>query len=194
MNNVFKDTFFSNFLYSSELDVDVDGCLKEVEKLRSTSESVAFSNRNGWQDQGRELKKCSPDGIESLLDVVNKSIGFANAVSSFENLDTEVTDAYFWSNVNPPNSFNVPHTHPGSFLVGCFYLALPENSGQLCFSRNDGSVCAKTFAKKPSEGIMKVEIQVGRIYVFPPWILHYVENNSSDKNRVSIAINFITSE
>jgi uncharacterized protein (TIGR02466 family) len=194
MNNVLRNTFFSNFLYSAELDADVDACLKEIENIRNTSEGVVFTNKNGWQDQSRDSKNCTTDGIENLFGVINQSIEFANQVSTHENLNLEVTNAYFWSNVNPPNSFNVPHTHPGSFLIGCFYLALPENSGHLSFSRNDGSVCAKTFTKKPSEIAMKIEIEVGRLYVFPPWIMHYVEVNNSNKNRVSVAMNFITPE
>jgi uncharacterized protein (TIGR02466 family) len=194
MNKILKDTFFSNFLYSCELDVDVNACLKEIENIRHNSESVVFSNRNGWQDQSRHSNNSKTEGVENLFDVVNKSINFTNQISVLENLNMDVTSAYFWSNVNPPNSFNVPHTHPGSFLIGCFYLALPENSGKLCFSRNDGSICATTFSKKPSELVLKTIPQVGRLYVFPPWIIHYVESNDSNKNRVSIAINFIPTE
>ena len=51
MKNVFKDTLFANFLYSSEIDVDINALIDECYDLKNTTEGAQKSNKNGWQSK-----------------------------------------------------------------------------------------------------------------------------------------------
>jgi uncharacterized protein (TIGR02466 family) len=188
MKNVFKDTLFANFLYSSELDVDINALINECYDLKNTTEGAQKSNKNGWQSKtskDQEIKNLE------LLNLKNKSLEFVQVVNDAEKLNHIFTEAVSWVNINQPNSYNMPHTHPGAVLCGCFYMQVPENSGELSFLRNDASSGSMTFANKPSEASFTVSPSVGRLYVFPPWLMHLVSLNESDQDRISIAFNFL---
>ena len=99
----------------------------------------------------------------------------------------------FWGMINSPGSSNKLHSHIkgnkafipptmqnirdgfGTFS-GVFYLQVPENSGNLVFVDRDGQeyVC---------------EPKVGKLVTFPGSLKHYVEENKSNRDRISISFN-----
>ena len=189
MNNVLRDTLFTNFLYSVELGVDLSKVEEACYRLKSGSVGVQKSNQNGWQSEPSSLVDFFTDS--AFADLKNKFIEFSQIVSAHEQLGYDINVIDAWVNINGTNSYNKPHTHPGSILSGCFYVKVPENSGDLSFVRSDASSCALTFANKPSENTFLLQPQTGRLYVFPPWLMHMVTLNESSQDRISIAINFL---
>lgn len=185
MNNIFRDYFFYNFLYSAELTLDLKALETECIDLKNKEESVEKSNRNGWQSEPKD----SFTGTE-LNKLQTQSIEFARVVSEAENLKHEINNWDAWVNVNAKNSYNAPHTHPGSVLVGCFYVKVPEKSGDLAFIRTDAASGSETLVNKPSETSFILTPEIGRLYIFPPWLMHMVHLNESEQDRISIAINF----
>jgi uncharacterized protein (TIGR02466 family) len=189
MNNVLRDILFTNFLYSCELDVPLDQIESDCYALMNSSDGVQKSNQNGWQSESSKHNDFLTTSAFSVLK--QKSVEFGQLVMDYEGLEYNVSGIDAWVNINKKNSYNKPHTHPGSVLVGCFYVKVPEHSGDLSFVRSDASSCALTFANKPAENSFLVTPQVGRLYVFPPWLMHMVTLNESDSDRISIAVNFL---
>lgn len=189
MKNIFRDTLFTNFLFSSELSVDLEGLSKECYELKNQSLGVEKSNQNGWQSVASQQNDFFH--FPALGELKKKSMEFAQFVFDHEQLGYISKDIDAWININKTNSYNKPHTHPGSVLVGCFYVKVPQNSGDLSFVRSDASSCALTFANKPSENTFLLQPQEGRLYIFPPWLMHMVTLNQAESDRISIAMNFL---
>ena len=101
-----------------------------------------------------------------------------------------------WVNYQKANDYNPPHTHEGdiSFVV---YLQVPdeikkENEKMKGVHNNDGPGkivfdygMAMTFS---ISGFDKLP-EVGDIFIFPAWLIHYVHAFKSDVERISVSGN-----
>jgi uncharacterized protein (TIGR02466 family) len=184
MQNIKRDLIFTSFLYSAELDLDPQEVEIYANKCMDSTESVSISNRGGWQSQA--IKPTNGDIMEKLS---TKVISFANFVSVHERLQFQFDIDNFWININPVSAHNVTHSHAGVDLIAVYYSYVPQNSGDLVLLRNDSSICSPLFKRKPSETEFCITPEQGNVYVFPPWLLHYVEANNGDDKRVSVAFN-----
>ena len=98
-----------------------------------------------------------------------------------------------WANINGKDGITPYHTHPNNFLSGVYYLAVPENSGDLKFS--DPRPQASVVAPKPREftqynsGTIFVRPKVGKLVLFPSWLRHSVRPHVGSRDRISVAIN-----
>lgn len=77
-----------------------------------------------------------------------------------------------WVNYNPPGARNNQHHHIGGDISGCWYLIVPEESGQLYFETGE------RIYPKPFDFI-----------VWDSRKVHGVTTNLSNSNRISIAFN-----
>jgi len=157
---------------------------------KKTTEGVVVSNRNGWQspdDFGKE------ESFSEFLDYIFSSIVVA---TKFYNINFDLLN--MWININQTGAFNVKHNHPGSLLSGVFWIKTPENCGSLAFSspnhfkehplmiNADEKFKEKTNYyesygyKNPTEGTM---------IIFPSHLEHFVEQNHSKEDRISISFN-----
>jgi tellurite resistance-related uncharacterized protein len=101
----------------------------------------------------------------------------------------EVELGYYWVNINGRDSYNEKHHHMGnkpnskkqSILSGVFYLNVPEgDAGNIIFTNKDGS----------ESSIHPIN---GDLLLFSPSMIHRVETNNTDEERISLAFNYIKS-
>ena len=100
-----------------------------------------------------------------------------------------------WININGKGNYNIKHMHPECHLSGTLYLKVPENSGEIellspnQFSQwdemtvysdqfKDKSNCYPTYKFPPHEAM---------IIMFPGNLLHRVNENKSEGERISVA-------
>lgn len=103
-----------------------------------------------------------------------------------------------WITKHEPNNFAHSHIHANSLLSGVVYLNVPENSGNITFTKDYkhnniffpnifiefeefSEVNCGEFWIKPTEGT---------ILIFPSNVLHSVAKNISNENRYCLAFNF----
>lgn len=93
-------------------------------------------------------------------------------------------------NINPPGSYHLPHIHDGHF-TGVYYLQSSEDCGRLVIQnpQQDPTTAelTKYFAGIRLE--QKIKPKEGTGYFFPSHLVHYVEENKSDSDRISISYN-----
>lgn len=147
---------------------------------QKNNEGVQISNNGGWQSHELDI-----DILEPIYEEVS-------AVLS-QYLTTRFFFGLPWININPPQTSNDRHTHPGSDLSAVLWIKSPENCGEIEFSSpsyyesfNLINSVKPEFKLSPSVAITPVE---GRVVIFPSHVLHRVLVNRSDEDRISIAWN-----
>lgn len=165
-----------------------DYCLK----VRKEKPGVQISNRGGWHSD--ELILPIPKDLETLF---NDLTIFVNDVCARYTGIIDLELGNFWININGKHDYNISHDHQKSILSGVYYVSVPDdNMGDLVLERGDnmeffmvGNVPREiTMANSP---VCIKPPQESAFYLFPSWVRHRVERNESDKERISIAFNFV---
>ena len=96
-----------------------------------------------------------------------------------------------WVNINYPGSYNLSHTHPLSSISGVFYIKVPENSGGIVFQNLfETNAAIPAFSKNKKLTITeKIKPEEGKMVLFNSYLPHYVEQNHSDDDRISMSFN-----
>lgn len=160
--------------------------LKEIDP-----NGVNNTNINGWQSQN--ILQQQPE-----FEVFNRRVLQA-CQRIGESLHFKPDLAYHlqaWANISPPGASNKVHYHANCHFSGVYYISLkaPE-CGSLYF--RDPRVASRmmTYPIEQMTDFTAEEIQMrpeeGRLYVFPGWLEHGVEENRSDRDRVSISFNVL---
>lgn len=154
---------------------------------------VENTNVRGWQ---------SPNNLQTLpeFEDINRRIlqvcqRIGESLHFRENHDYHVQS---WLNVSPPGASNKIHYHANCHFSGVYYVSLvaPE-CGSIFF--RDPRVASRmlTYPVDRSSEFTAEEVRMrpeeGRMYVFPGWMEHGVEENKSDRDRVSISFNVLAS-
>jgi uncharacterized protein (TIGR02466 family) len=165
-------------------------CLDKIHK------SIYYTE---YQDpQSGFLDLSSPELIE-LISVIETK---ANELF----LRTGFNPAYYlkvaraWANLNNPSETRIPHQHHQTMFSCVYYVSGNEASGSI---RLMNPVQSKEQVLLPAH--IKDHNQFtssewsyspipGRLVMFPGWIYHYVENNHSNQDRISIAFDTVLVE
>jgi len=105
-------------------------------------------------------------------------------------------DHQAWLNISPPGASNKIHFHANCHFSGVYYISLKAPECGSIFFR-DPRVASRMMtypAEKPT-AFTAEEVQLhpeeGRMYVFPGWLEHGVEENTSDRDRIGISFNVL---
>ena len=149
---------------------------------------VSLSNRGGWQSEGFEI--INEDDVLQLF--------LINCLSNFPPIKESVQlRGYAWININKPGDYNLSHTHPTNNLSGVLWIKCSKNCGDLVF---DSPHNFESFLENKSytDNFKKYNYidetyhfypTEGRIIVFPAHISHYVQENKSKEDRISVSFN-----
>lgn len=159
-------------------------------EVREKKPGKKISNRGGWHSN--ELLEPFPQALEDLF---NDLQVFANDVC-YRYTGIRLKLGNFWININGKHDYNLLHDHQKSILSGVYYVDVPvDNMGDLVLVRGDnadyflnGHIEESTMT---NASICTKKAITSTFYLFPSWIKHYVERNESNKERISIAFNFV---
>jgi len=166
--------------------------MEQISQLQQQNpRGVNNTNVNGWQ---------SPNNLQNLAEFeeINRRIlQVCHRIG--ESLHFKKDLSYHlqsWANVSPPGASNKIHYHANCHFSGVYYISLkaPE-CGSIYF--RDPRVASRmmTYPIEQLTDFTAEEIQMppeeGRLYVFPGWMEHGVEENRSDRDRVSISFNIL---
>ena len=182
-------------------NVDIKLIEKYCYDLCKTNKSSVVSNRgeNSYQSPSINPKfELSSEMIKLLKEVENKSSEVSNNIG----FNSKVKIANYWANVNKKHCYNVDHAHPGSLLSAVFYVKVSKNSGRITFSNpNDLLMESYLHGKNLNlnydsvyyalSSIFTLEPKENCLIIFPSWLVHRVEPNGSDEDRISISFNLV---
>lgn len=190
---------FSSWIYVCETGpIHLNKKLENLahQLMRRNEHSVARTNRGGWHYKGdlfaikaravEEFKHHMEQHVQAFLNHIRKSPG--------------KSDHFLiqgWMNVSKAGSYNVLHSHPGSFLSAAYYVKVPKNmkGGEIVFRDPRGPVVA--MYETPGIDLPWVgsglEIpfkpSTGKLLLFPAWLEHQVEPFRGPGERISISFN-----
>jgi uncharacterized protein (TIGR02466 family) len=153
------------------------------------------SNMNGWQ---------SPPFVKEQNPVFFKQPFFIDFWNQFLATSKEIklheSNQFFlgniWININSPGSYNITHNHPGAMISGAYYVKVPSNSGGIVFDNNLAtlSLLYKFCDNEAMKTNHKIDPVEGQMVLFSSYLPHYVQQNNSDEDRISISFNVVVVE
>ena len=170
--------------------VDNDAIKEYCYHLKDNTEGVTISNRGGWHS--KEILEPLPDALNELF---SNFLGFVNdycaQITGLNNLML----GNFWVNINQKYDYNRTHDHQNSILSAVYYVdAEGDDIGNFVAERDD---TAEFFlgSYKNVSGFTGTSFAItpltGFAFLMPSWMLHSVEQNLTDRDRISIAFNFV---
>lgn len=185
------DYYFPTPIWWCDLQIDNDYLLNYCYSLREKDpEGRKISNKGGWQSQ-----EICGDDISELADAAINASARSIADYGYNQQKTGLFFGNSWININNRGDTNQIHLHHGSFLSGVYYVKANEDSGDIYFFRNFDQYfitngMAEVVNHTPlSAGVVHYPPKTGRLIVFPSNLLHSVNENVDDEDRISIAFN-----
>ena len=98
-----------------------------------------------------------------------------------------------WAIINKKDSFNISHNHPNCFLSAAYYVKAPKDCGSIKFL-NPNSVSKERFPKLEqktefNQNGIEISPSEGDLLIFPSYLMHGVNRNQSDEDRIVISAN-----
>ena len=184
------NSIFTSFVAIESLDINNQEMIDYALDLKSKGKSAYASNRVGWQSERFDL---SLEKFQPLFLKINEMAqNLHNQIGLKSNLQNTLSAA--WLNINNQSGFNVPHIHLGACLSGTYYLKGAESgaNGDIVF-RNpwiidyhipEGSIEQNT---NVTLGSYSFTPEAGKLIMFPSWLEHYVETNTTNIDRISLS-------
>ena len=175
--------------------VDLQG--EELEKVQAellaVYEKTEFNHKPGW------------DGRHSLSDIT-----FTKNILGDENCEEfgKVLDKYLthyvsqicsnreyklrlvesWMTLTRKGESAHAHNHATNTISGAYYIKTNGQDGHISFiNPNSGLSCSRMFMDVGND--IFVPAQVGRLILFPSFLVHSVDVNTTDNDRVSLSFN-----
>ncbi|MFQ6022779.1 MAG: 2OG-Fe(II) oxygenase family protein [Acidiferrobacterales bacterium] len=184
---------FPTFVWKTQLKREDYEVINEKirNKLKElTADKPSLEPGNKWQTE-QELHKLEEfRQLNAFIHVATKGVlDFLKIVYD----DFEITGC--WANISAAQTGHVPHTHPNNYLSGVYYVQADNGANTITFD----DPRPQTYIIKPSvseqgpansrSAVMTVE--EGTLVMFPAWLLHSVEPNMSDRERISVSFNIM---
>jgi uncharacterized protein (TIGR02466 family) len=152
---------------------------KEVYRLNGIPNDVRKSNYGGWQS---EVHLQDNPAFQPLCDALGKI-----CAQVFKVKGAKIHQ--MWACINKKHDQNLIHSHTNNYnLSGVCYLSVPEDSGEIVFRdpRPGANQAPNRLFKDDgdSEYFMPSD---GLIMLFPSYLEHFVLQNRSDSDRISVS-------
>lgn len=173
--------------------VDNDAIKEYCYHLKDNTEGVTISNRGGWHS--KEILQPLPDALTELF---TNFEGFVNDYCAQITGLTNLMLGNFWININQKYDYNRSHDHQNSILSGVYYVDCEgDDVGNFVAERDDTAEFFLGTYKNVS-GFTGTSFSItpltGFAFLMPSWVLHSVEQNLTDRDRISVAFNLVNPE
>lgn len=171
----------------------IDTFIQAVRKFKQENpESVQKANINGYQSP---INLTTVQELVPLYDFIAQLALKANFDMQFVNCDVYLTAA--WVNFNDSRSAIIfEHAHHDTYS-GVFYLKAPKGSGKLSIinpgmNRLWQGTMLIDKKNKFNADVLRLDPEEGHVWLWPSYLIHRVEPNEHDEERISISFNVIS--
>ena len=166
----------------SKYNTNIQQFIQYAYQVKEQHQSTQLSNRKGYQSPLLDIALTSPlrDRVDSILkEITSKKLEHHQQ----------------WININQTGAYNTTHTHPQSDYSVVYYLQ--NDNTAICFNHPDMHSAYNTIAFLHDNVGDQLRLspqfrtvpRAGDLYIFPAHVPHSVDENTSTKDRISIAWN-----
>mgnify|MGYP001292431400 FL=1 len=199
-------SLFAAPLYSADLNLNLTNLQHFCKKHQQKNKQGQDKSNNGGYQSNFILPHKGP--LEPLI----KQIETNANIFAQQFLNKKVTQKItsIWMNTNSYKDSNRVHNHPGSAISGVYYVKAPSSAGNIVFQHpvmNELGFYYNSFQALPGDvnepeeynqyntSLVKVPAIENTLYLFPSWLMHYVESNmNKTEERISISFNISPSK
>lgn len=100
-----------------------------------------------------------------------------------------------WISDTSKDGYHVGHNHDNSLFSACLYISVPENANINFLHKNRLFETFNFFTPYKRETVYNttkttVSVKEGDFIIFPSYLMHSVDPNTSEKNRTVLAANY----
>jgi uncharacterized protein (TIGR02466 family) len=179
---------FKTPILKFKLNVNLKDWIDYSLDLEKNSHYENKSNSSGFHSKDLNKK----DKVVNLfIQEINPCLQKAKDIFSF-NKDLVVDN--IWVNINRFKDYNKLHNHPLSIISSVFYVKTNKDAGNIYFLNNneiDTFVHNKHISQYNDYNCQSIsfEIEENVLLLFPSWLKHYVNQNLSNQDRISLSFN-----
>ena len=199
-------SLFAAPLYSADLNLNLTNLQHFCKKHQQKNKEGEDKSNNGGYQSNFILPHKGP--LEPLI----KQIETNANIFAQQFLNKKVTQKItsIWMNTNSYKDSNRVHNHPGSAISGVYYIKAPSSAGNIVFqhpSMDELGFYYNSFQALPGDvnepeeynqyntSLVQVSPIENTLYLFPSWLMHYVESNmNKTEERISISFNISPSK
>ncbi|MBC6404403.1 MAG: hypothetical protein GDA41_01485 [Rhodospirillales bacterium] len=128
-----------------------------------------------------------------LLEVLSEAVERTAGKLQVQHRGWSITGC--WANVNKSGVPHVAHNHPNNWLAAVYYLRAPQGGDTIVFHEPR----QQNFPIRPNAerhvpanvSSYPLQVQPGRLLLFPAWLYHSVPVNRAREERMSVAANIM---
>ena len=165
---------------------------KEIEKNNANKNN--YYTKDGYTSYG-EINNILDYNVSAIYKMKNFVMGNIVYVTKDLGLEGHCNIVGSWFTNNRKYSSHEQHNHIPSIISGIYYVQAEENDAKITF--HDQNKISNWPWRVPSKlnnltkKIHSFTPKTGRLYLFPSYIEHCVEQQLSDNERISISFNAI---
>jgi uncharacterized protein (TIGR02466 family) len=186
MENIIKREMWTTPIWVADTGFDKYFNDLLLMELRQERENGRFDVYNIWNVKSERLQTVR----EKLLELIRHEMFDYLNENHPAGYDPRLSNG--WLNYFNTGEGLSLHDHAGSLLAATYYVNVPENSGDIYFNdprgaidwdwRSDGKV-------KYTSKLIRIKPKAGQIIMFPAFLFHGVEENKSNKPRITVTTN-----
>ncbi|WP_270376013.1 TIGR02466 family protein [Marinicauda sp. Alg238-R41] len=184
---------------------DQIGTLKStIQERRQTHPGQASrSNILGWHSDSKMIEWAGGPAQQLARSTLETCIGYTHDLGRAKDAGPRFEFGMeMWANVSPAGASNQMHAHPGSFWSAVFYVddGGDLDEGQLVlldprFPTNRVAAPDIAMGEPPDPGQplsqLLIRPEIGKVVIFPSWLMHAVRPHNGPRDRISIAMNIL---
>ena len=151
---------------------------------------IVKSNLNGWHSKNFNMKDREP---KNFIEAIKKNINKAINDMAWDLSSQEVRLSNMWAIINKKGAMNQKHHHSNSDLSAAYYVTAKEGCGDIIFyDPRPAKVYKHPIANKPNllnANNNGVKPEPGMLILFPSYLEHSVNPNTSNHERIVISFN-----
>ena len=193
-NRCIDRNIFPNFIVSADLTeyINNEYIKSDFLKVKEKDEGVRITNALGWHSLVRSEDPDSPH----LSQAITLTKEFVNEFLQEEGTNLQVDILEYWLMENGAGAFNVVHNHGKVDLIGVYYIEVPSTADGMTILRTDAythtAMCNANFPAR-YHGSFTIDAIVGRVYIMPGHLYHYVKPFDDEGDRRSLIFNITCS-
>lgn len=192
-NNLIDTNLFPSFIVSTDLRslVSNDSIEEDFNSIRELEDSIYRTNVGGWHS--KLFSESDEFGnYSSLKKLYTLTIEFVDEFLETNQTDLYVSEVSGWLLENESEAYNTLHNHGKTDLIGVYYVNVPDDCSGITLLRTDAfthtSLCGSNNSSEFAASFTP-SIQIGRLYIIPGHLYHYVKSFSGDGLRRSVVFN-----